>query len=167
MDIGSILLILAVFVIAAAFVARPLIRAEAVMVSEEDQNLSSLMAERERILNALAELDFDHEMGKVPEEAYPKQREELALAGIEILRQIDAFQANGSHEAGIDPLESAIAEHKQEAVRVSEADDPMEAMIAARRDRQEAQSSGKFCSQCGQSITAGDKFCSHCGNVLT
>ena len=41
MDIGSILLILAVFLIAAAFVARPLMKGESVMVSEEEQSLSS------------------------------------------------------------------------------------------------------------------------------
>ena len=166
MDIGSILLIVAVFVIAAVFVARPLLDGQSDMVSEEEQNLSSLMAERERILDALSELDLDHEMGKVPEEVYPQQRDQLARAGVEILRKIDAFQANGIDPNSGDAVEALITDRKQAVVAVAESDDPLEAMIASRRSQRVAPAAGKFCPQCGQGIQAGDKFCSHCGNLL-
>ncbi|KAA3643545.1 MAG: zinc-ribbon domain-containing protein [Chloroflexi bacterium] len=166
MDIGSILLILAVFVITAVFVVRPLIDGQSYMVSEEEQNLSSLLAERERILDALAELDFDHEMGKVPEDTYKAQRADLAKIGVGILRKIDASQPNGSRESSGDAVEAVIAERKQVVSAGSGGDDPLEDMIASRRSQQSAPATGKFCPQCGQGIHAGDKFCSHCGTVI-
>ena len=36
-------------------------------VTEEEHELSSLMAERERVINSLQELDFDFKLGKIPE----------------------------------------------------------------------------------------------------
>ena len=167
MDIGSILLILAVFVLAAGFVMRPLLEAESDMVSEEEQNLSSLMAERERILNALAELDFDHTMGKVPEEIYPVRRQQLAEAGVEILRMIDKQQQNGARVVPAQISEPVLSERKKPVEEGKEEEDPLEALIAARRDQQGVPLPGKYCSQCGQGVLPGDKFCSHCGIVLT
>lgn len=166
MDIGSILLVLAVFVIAAVFVVRPLLDGGSGMVSEEEKNLSSLFAERERILDALSELDFDHEMGKVPEETYQAQRKLLAEAGVDVLRKIDASQTNGSTKTSGDPIEAVVAERKQANAAETDENDPLEAMIASRRSQQTAPAAGKFCSQCGRGIHPGDKFCSHCGNVL-
>ena len=40
-------------------------------VTEEEHELSALMAERDRVINSLQELDFDFKLGKIPEEDYP------------------------------------------------------------------------------------------------
>ena len=126
-----------------------------------------MIAERERILNALSELDFDHEMGKVPEDVYPQQRKQLAQAGVDVLRKIDAFQVNGQQEAP-DALESVIAERKQELGVAADGDDSLEALIVARRAEQASlHAADKFCPNCGEGIQTDDKFCSHCGAVLT
>ena len=68
MEIGSIFLILALFILVALFVARPFFENKSVSVTEKEQEISSLMAEHDRVLGALQELDFDHYMGKIPEE---------------------------------------------------------------------------------------------------
>ena len=95
MDIGSILLLLALLVLIGLFIARPLIDREAVVVSpEEDQQeheISTLLAERDRILTALHELDFDHALGKIPEQEYPPQRALLLLQGADVLRKLDEY----------------------------------------------------------------------------
>ena len=36
------------------------------------------MAERDRVINSLQELDFDFKLGKIPEEDYPVQRSSSA-----------------------------------------------------------------------------------------
>ena len=59
MDIGSIFLILAILIPTAIFIARPLFDHKAVSISEEDRQYSHWLAERDRALNALQELDFD------------------------------------------------------------------------------------------------------------
>lgn len=84
MDIGSILLILGLLLLVTLFIARPLMEKRSVVVSQEEHELSALLAERDRLLNALQELDFDYAMGKIPEEEYPAQRSVLLQRGAEV-----------------------------------------------------------------------------------
>ena len=75
MDLGSIFLIIALLMLVALYVAQPLVKRKSKIVSEEEQQRSALLAERDRILDALQELDFDHQLGKVPAKDYPGQRD--------------------------------------------------------------------------------------------
>ena len=145
MDIGSILLILALAVFVCAFVYQPFRVRQAVPISQYETSLSPLLAERERILDALVELDFDHELGKVPENTYGLQRNRLLQMGAEVLRQIDELQSEAGREEG----------------------DPLEAMIAARRKSRKSAGKGKFCHACGEKVKAGDRFCANCGADLS
>ena len=81
MDIGAILLLIAVLLSVSLYLAAPLMRNYSRRVPQETQEASSLMAERDRIINALQELDFDFKLGKIPEEDYPVQRAELLQLG--------------------------------------------------------------------------------------
>ena len=91
MDIGSIFLILALLILVALFVSRPFISRSQETVSltldPQDHERSSLLAERDRLLNALQELDFDATLGKIPEEDYPAQREAVNAAWCGCLAQ--------------------------------------------------------------------------------
>ena len=89
MDIGSIFLILAILVPVVLFIARPIMERSATVVSAEEHQYSALLAERDRILTALQELDFDHDLGKIPEEAYSTQRVNLLRVGADLLRPFD------------------------------------------------------------------------------
>ena len=74
MDIGSIFLILAILVLVVVYIAQPLLQRNAASVSDEEQEYSALLAERDRILNILQELDFDHTLGKIPRMSiHPKE----------------------------------------------------------------------------------------------
>lgn len=154
MDIESILLILALLVVVVVYVLQPLKGERAVSVSREAIALSPLLAERERILDALAELDFDHELGKVPEDIYPLQRDRLLERGAEVLRQLDEYRKSGE----------ATAREKRASAALE--DDALEAMIAARRKAHRPSGKAHFCPQCGEKVKNKDQFCVSCGAKL-
>jgi rubrerythrin len=91
MDIAAIFLTLAILVLVAIYLYAPLARRYARPVTEEEHELSALMAERDRVINSLQELDFDFGLGKIPSEDYPTQRTNLLQKGADILRKIDAL----------------------------------------------------------------------------
>jgi len=80
----------------ALFISRPLLAREGsssnVVIDQVDHESSFLLAERDRILNALQELDFDFALGKIPEETYRLQRLILVMRGAEVLRRLDSLQ---------------------------------------------------------------------------
>jgi hypothetical protein len=175
MDLGSIFLLVAMLVFVAAFIARPLLERKSAAVTEEEQTLSTLLARRDRVLDALQELDFDFKLGKIPENDYPVSRAALLQQGAEILKRLDAYQPQRTAQVP-DALESAIAARRdqrlasadngsQNANIVHHPDDDIEALLATRRRTRKTKSAG-FCSQCGHPIQLKDKFCSKCGASL-
>jgi rubrerythrin len=179
MDIGSLFLILGLLILVGLFVARPFFERTARAVSQEEQALSALMAERDRVLNALQELDFDFALQKIPEAEYPAQRAILLQKGVEILRQIDAYQPQAAATDVEARIEAAIAARRADAARqpVSRAaagaaatvleapDDELERMLANRR-RQRSEKAAGFCPQCGGPVQKSDRFCPRCGATL-
>ena len=176
MDIGSIFLIFAVTLIVALFIGKPLFEQRATSVTEEEKALSTLMAERDRVLDALQEMDFDYQLRKIPTSEYPTQRAALVQQGAMILKKLDVLQMNHKARVGTDHgLPDMIAAHEAESVdsagdseswfRVGEPDDEIEALIAARRRTREEKSAG-FCPQCGHVVLKSDQFCSKCGTTL-
>ena len=79
MDLGSILLILALSIITAAFIAYPLVNQTAKGVGQADIELSAMLANRDRLLDSLLDLDSSQELGKVSEELYAEQRQRLMM----------------------------------------------------------------------------------------
>ncbi|MBE0410739.1 MAG: zinc-ribbon domain-containing protein [Anaerolineales bacterium] len=195
MDIGSILLLLALAILVGLYVSQPLFSRRSpagnVQSSKLDHDISSLLAEKERILEALEELDNDHDLGKIPEEEYPLQRGEMVKRGADILRQLDSLQSeplSGNKEAHIEAaiaarrtrsrqrLESEVARTDgtsdasgkagDEMVKeTSEPDDDLEMRIASRRRDRKSKSRG-FCPQCGNPLHTSDKFCPKCGKQV-
>ncbi len=164
MDFGSFLLILGLLILVGLYISKPLLERTATVVSAEEQELSALQAERDRILTALQELDFDHTLGKIPDESYPSQRNMLLQKGAAVLRQIDEF--HGGSGVDVDGrLEAAIADRRA-ASGGELADDDLEALIATRR-RARAEKSGGFCPQCGNAVQQSDRFCPKCGSGLS
>jgi len=180
MDIGSIFLILALFVAVILFVGRPLLDRKAYTVQTttalEDHEFSGLLAERDRILNALQELDFDNALGKIPADEYPLQRATLISQGSEILRKIDEFQLSESATSAEARLETAIAMRRADGALQPAAvalatgkgyktvppDDEIETLIANRKRSRTDKATG-FCPQCGSPLQQTDRFCPKCG----
>lgn len=190
-SIGALLIILALVLLVAVYLASPFLRkstaADAAThrsSAEEDSvehKRSSLLAERDRILTALQELDFDHAMGKVPEEDYPTQRSGLLMQGTRVLRQLEAFEpASASAGTAAERIEAAVASHRADAagrgqvktgarstaaVTAPGAKDDLEEIIA-RRKRERKETAAGFCPRCGRPASKSDKFCSKCGATL-
>jgi NADH pyrophosphatase NudC (nudix superfamily) len=172
MDIGAIFLLLSVCLLTGLFVARPFIqRRRIATVSADDQEISTLMAERDRLITALQELDFDHILGKIPAQDYPISRRELLQRASDVLRRLDELTPQ---QAGISDAESRVeaaiaarrADASHEKVQQHEiADDDLEELVAARRAARKEKSAG-FCPKCGKPVLRSDLFCPHCGKSI-
>ncbi len=188
--LGSLLIILALAIIIALFVARPFFNrvfarpagVESQQAEEYQHRRSTLLAERDRVLNALQELEFDNILGKVPDEDFPLQRTDLMQHGAAILRELDQLEPEVEvTSTAEDRLEAAVAARRADAaaardgmVLVKEGrpngnqglpPDKLDDLIAARRRQREEKSAG-FCPRCGRPVQKSDRFCSRCGTTL-
>jgi ribosomal protein L32 len=177
MDIGSILLILALLIPVVIFISRPLLESSPVNISHSEQDISALLANRDQVVEAIQDLDSDYNMGKIPPENYPDQRNKLLQNGAEILRQIDAFQGTSATLTAEDRLEEAIVARRLSldtapisAKKNGNAvppvpDDDLEQRIASRRRTMNDKAAG-FCPKCGRPVHVSDRFCPKCGATL-
>jgi len=147
MDLGSLLLALGLFVLVGFIVARPLLGA-AHPTEIASTQIARLTAEREAILAALRDLDFDYATGKISDSDHAAQRPALVAQGIAILKQLDeAAQA-------VEPIPPSALEAELDS-----------AVLAARaRLAQSAASASTLaCPECGHARQPADRFCAKCG----
>lgn len=169
MEFTAILVTLALLILVVVYLYAPFVQRRARRVTSEEHELSALLAERDRVINSLQELDFDYKLGKIPEEDYPGQRATLLQKGADILRQIDSLAPQPTSVQDADArIEQAIAVRRADAsgVRAEPSDEDLEAMIMARRTARKEKSSG-FCPKCGKPVLVSDRFCPSCGKSLS
>jgi hypothetical protein len=168
-DLNAILLLIALLLGVGLYLAAPLIfDSRRRSTNEESSEISSLMAERDRIINSLQELDFDFKLGKIPDEDYPTQRAELLQKGADILRKLDALQPQAISDEEVEArIEQAAAARRADAAVKTESlsDDEIESMLATRRKGRKGRSAG-FCPKCGKVVLVTDQFCANCGKAL-
>lgn len=171
MEPGAIFLILAVLVLVGLFISRPFLENRRVQaVSAQEHEISHLLAERDSLITALQELDFDHVLGKIPAEDYPNTRAALLTHAADVLRRIDELQPSQTSPADAESrVEAAIAARRADAAAKLTAsapsDNDLEALIAARR-AQRKEKSGGFCPNCGKPVLRSDRFCPSCGKAI-
>ncbi len=147
MDIGSVLVLLAVAVLAAAFVARPLVEKQSPADGPQDRRLSGIQAELDRVMATIQELDMDSAMDKIAPSEHLSQRANLVARGAALMRQRDEMQGGPSIPPEAGSLDSLI-----------------EAEVARIRGLRE--SPAGFCGNCGEPAVSGDRFCVRCGAPL-
>ena len=110
MELGSLFLVLAVLVAVGIYLYAPFTsRARRARISESHE-VSSLKAERDRVINSLQELDFDFKLGKIPAEDYPEQRAALLQKGSDILRKLDEISPASTSASNVESrIEKAAA----------------------------------------------------------
>jgi hypothetical protein len=194
MLLGSFFLLLAFLVLIVLFIGRPFFESKksyAFYTSASDEHdLSSALADRDRILNTLYELDFDYDLGKIPEEDYHQQRSMLLEEGVLTLKTLDEIQQETDEGAGEDRIEKELRSRRQQAVTGLEGNqvqgaqnslgtaapvngssvshdpnDELEAMLANRRRSRQEKAAG-FCPKCGGPLAKSDQFCPRCGAKL-
>ncbi len=173
MELGAFFLVLAVGLLVGLYVAQPLLERRGRRMIAEGHETSALMAERDRVVNALQELDFDFKLNKIPAEDYPIQRAELLKKGTEVLKQLDTLTSNSqpvsNGKGAADRIESAVAARRADLATAKATvrdDDDAEALIAARRKTRKGKSGG-FCPRCGKPVLVSDRFCPHCGKSIS
>jgi len=161
MQLVAILFSLGILLFIALYLYAPFLERRARRVTAEEHEVSSLLAERERVLTALQELEFDNNLGKVPEEDYPTQRSALVQKGADVLRRLDELTSKKED----DRIERAVKARREKKSVQTISDDDIEGLIARRRQSRRTKSAG-FCPKCGKSVLASDKFCPSCGKAL-
>ena len=79
----------------------------------------ALLAERDRVVNALQELDFDFNLNKIPSEDYPVQRAALLQKGADILKKLDENHGNVSRTAEVLGLERSHLYRKMKTLGIA------------------------------------------------
>lgn len=164
MQITTLLFLLALLAGVIWFVAQPFGHNRQTHRLTDDHEISSLLAERDRLLQTLEELDFDYALGKVPTEEYPLQRSALLKRGAALLKRLDTLTQRTQPTPNNESVESALAAQRA-ALPATITDDEIETLIAARRAARKARSGG-FCPACGTPVLASDRFCPSCGKTI-
>jgi rubrerythrin len=168
MQIVSIFFTLGILILVGVFLYVPFLERRARRVTVQEHETSSLLAERERVVNSLQELESDYQLGKVPEEDYPTQRTNLLQKGADILRKLDELEPVKAQNDKDARVESALAARRKKlsGSKDNVTDDDIESLIASRRKGRKAKSAG-FCPKCGKPVMTSDKFCPSCGKTLS
>jgi hypothetical protein len=163
MEIAALLLTLGVIILVGLYLYAPFLERRSSLATGEEHEFSTLMAERDRVINSLQELDFDFKLGKIPEEDYPVQRASLLQRGAEILRKLDDITPGSKQLDREERIEQAIADASAKKAELT--DDDLESLIISRRKGRRDKSAG-FCPKCGKPVMVSDKFCPSCGKLL-
>lgn len=186
--VGSLLLGFALVLVVLLILTRPFFRPIDEGFETEEQ-IESLLAQKEALLQDLRSLDNDMEAGKVAPELYAHDRPMLMKRAALTLQQLDrlGYVEAPMAEAVAAPASSGLSvdEQIEAAVRKlrtpAEVDADIEA--AVRRMRQQAAAAAvaaptqirsaspaaaaRFCPQCGTPVDSDDRFCAACGYNLT
>jgi RNA polymerase-binding transcription factor DksA len=170
MDIAALFLTLAVLTLVSIYLAQPYLDRRSGRGGKPDHVLSALLAEYDRTVSSLQEIDFDYTLGKIPTDDFPGQRAALLARGAEVLRQLDSLQSQSEHQDAQNRLEAAVVARRADAsvqkTGIALEDDDLEALIAKRRKSHKQKSAG-FCPRCGKPILTSDRFCPSCGKAIT
>lgn len=170
MLVGAIFLTLALAVAVTLYIVMPLwdnrtsdeLMPRKEILSRQYQR-STLLADRDRLLSSLLELDADYELKKIPVGEYAPLRERLVREAAHTLRQLDEINLSGKHAPSPDKqddLEELIALRKQQLVE-GETDLP-----DMNNQPGEATAFQAYCTYCGKPLMPGDKYCPACGSKI-
>ena len=92
-----------------AYVCRPLFveRGEGERTSSRESKRRELLEKREQVLEAIREIDFDHQMGKIEGDDYTETRGRYEAQAIELIDKLD--KGNGKAGQIEDLVEQEIA----------------------------------------------------------
>ena len=149
MTASALIIVLFVFILTGLIVLRPFLEKGEGILKTSSGMYDSLLAEQERLLAAIEELDLDLELEKISSTEHQQDRQNLLTQAADVLRELDKYSKPKRDKTKPEKVESST-------------DDELEKMIKARRSQIEAQRTEE-CSSCGEKIGPEDQFCSHCG----
>lgn len=166
MDIGAILMGMALLALTIPMVVQPFRQSSPKRVEPDGhkgqgaRNGKDLEPQREQVLVALRDLDFDYQTGKVVEQDYTILRSELLAQAAELIQ---------SQEAEDEAIEKLIRARRKGLSKVEVGRCSQCGRKLSLDDRfcpGCGEPAGLACPQCGRSITLEDRFCSACGEQI-
>jgi hypothetical protein len=154
MTTGSFLIVFLILVLSGMFIARPFFTRSNLSGRSSSSIQDSLIAERERLLSAIEELDLELDLNKISPKEHSRNRDLLLAEAAGIIKQLDNLKPG--QKTGKAKKQTPAADPKS---------DELEKMIAERRQQLRAEKS-LVCNNCGGGVLIGDLFCSHCGETL-
>jgi hypothetical protein len=173
-------IVLAILLSAAALlaVAYPILartRAAEPPASTAQEQLDELLGQRDAVLQALRELAFDRNVGKITAEDFTAFEAHLKRTAVDSLRALDQWEAEADDELDL-ALERMVRARKS-ALATGERACPSCGRPAAPEDKfcaacgalvpatVELPSTGPGCPNCGQPYEPGARFCAGCGQA--
>lgn len=147
MTLTSFIIVLFIFIMTGLIILRPFLDQTDGKISKSSGLYDSLLAERERLLSSIEELDLDLELNKISAAEHALDREALFSQAADVLRDLDKY--------------SKPKKSKKTALKDG-GDDNLEKMIQDRRKKLQDEKT-VLCASCGKPVAEGDQFCSHCG----
>ncbi len=94
------------------FIARPIFRRDQTTILADNSNILAQVIDREQYYGALADLEEDHEVGKISAEDYNQLKQLLLQETVEILQKVDLKEKKHQSLADSPPvlLETVFAE---------------------------------------------------------
>lgn len=135
---------------AIVFAALPLFKAPRILPEpSSDWKLRELAGEKENAYEAIQELEFDRQMGKLSPEDYAALKAQYGLEAVTCLKAMDALAGR---------LSKTEAETDEKP--------PVEPQKAQTRGVRSYQDGALFCPGCGHARSSEERFCPRCGNKL-
>lgn len=169
--VAAILILSAITV---AFVLYPVLRASAlgrryITDSVAGDRLAELIAQRDAIYDAIRDVDFDRETGKLTAEDHRLMRERLTAEGVRLLQELDRLMQSDVREDLEQEIEREVAALRRRAPTEAGEEQPAQ---RPRRERERVPAADRSdrevstCPTCGETVRAGAQFCTHCGASL-
>lgn len=117
MEISSLLVMALLTVFVIGYLALPLYQNTSSSFRFTNKLISGLLAERDRVLDTLLELDLDYEMGKIAESNYQSARTRLVSKGGELMKSLEDLEQEyglvDDNDERDDDLEKLISKRKK------------------------------------------------------
>jgi hypothetical protein len=167
----EIFLIVIIIVAVIAFIAYPLFITRRESLAAPVNPLEDLAAQRDSTYDAIRDLDFDYQLGKLSQTDYATLRDKYKMRAMQLLQQMDAMHGNDGADVDAE-IESQVAQMRRakedtiesEVARLRRSkNDPIENQVAQMRA---AKRSAARCKKCNTPLAVSDQFCSKCGTPV-
>jgi uncharacterized membrane protein YvbJ len=130
-----------------------------------DERLRALRVQKDSLLNAIKDIEFDHGLGKLSGEDFEELLGRYKVETAQVLKDIDAIVKNGPIREDDDLEREIWAERKKFLTSYNDEEIEKE-ILRAREAMWNTTSDTVYCSNCGSACEADDLFCSRCGAKL-
>jgi hypothetical protein len=175
--LSLLLAFLALLAVAYPILAKRRAGEAAVAPASAEETIDELLGQRDAVFQALRELRFDHEVGKITDGDYVAFEGNLKLTAANSLRALDDWEARVDRELSseIERVAATKAALAASAAVVC----PRCGNLSAPEDRFCGRCGADLstaaatpplqpvCSRCGRPYEAGARFCAGCGRALT